>query len=127
MWALANTYYLAGMARSADEDDRAVADKVAIFWPDQNGDGTHVNVSGAGVTKYAPNHANAVKLVEFMIGEDAQELYADVVNEFPIVSGITVSDVVAGWGEFKADDLHLAVLGTYNAAAVRVADRAGWK
>ena len=125
--ALANTYYLAGLAKSKDSADREAAAKVAIFWPDQNGHGVHVNVSGAGVAKFAPNHANAIKLLEFLIGEEAQGIYASVVNEYPVVEGAPVADIVASWGTFKADDLNLATLGTYNGAAVRVADRSGWK
>jgi iron(III) transport system substrate-binding protein len=125
--ALANTYYLAGLAKSKDKADRQAAQKVAIFWPDQDGHGVHVNVSGAGVAKFAPNQGNAVKLLEFLIGEEAQGIYASVVNEYPVVAGAPVADIVASWGTFKADDLNLATLGTYNGAAVRVADRSGWK
>ncbi len=125
--ALANTYYLAGLAKSKDKADRQAAEKVAIFWPDQDGHGVHVNVSGAGVAKFAPNQRNAVKLLEFLIGEEAQGIYASVVNEYPVVTGAPVADIVASWGTFKADDLNLATLGTYNGAAVRVADRSGWR
>lgn len=125
--ALANTYYLAGLASSQDEADREAAAKVAIFWPDQDEHGVHVNVSGAGVAKYAPNPDNAIRLIEFLIGEEAQGIYASVVNEYPVVKGAPVSDILASWGPFRADDMNLAMLGTYNGAAVRVADRAGWK
>lgn len=125
--ALANTYYLARLANSDAEEDREVASKATVFWPDQDGAGVHVNVSGAGVTSYAPNQVNAVKLIEFLISEPAQRMYADVVNEFPVVRGIPPSSAVAAWGDFKADDVNLAALGTYNPAAVRIADRAVWK
>lgn len=125
--ALANTYYLARLTVSSKPEDRAVAAKVAIFWPDQDGFGVHVNISGAGVTKAAANVAEAVALLEFLAGPAAQENYAQVVHEYPIRPDIARSDVVSSWGRFKADDLNLSVLGENNAEAVRIADRAGWR
>jgi iron(III) transport system substrate-binding protein len=125
--ALANTYYLAGLATSSRDDDRAAAAKVAIFWPDQEGRGAHVNISGAGVTRSARNVAAAVSLIEFLSGDEAQRLYAEVVNEYPVKPGVEASPIVASWGAFKADTLALSVLGDNNAEAVRLADRAGWR
>ena len=125
--ALANTYYLARLATSDKEADRAVAARVAVFWPDQDGHGVHVNISGAGVTASAGNVANAIRLIEFLAGDSAQQTYAEVVNEYPVKPGVPWSEAVAAWGAFKADDLNLAVLGENNAEAVRIADRAGWQ
>ncbi len=125
--ALANTYYLARLATSDKEADRTVAAQVAVFWPDQNGHGVHVNISGAGVTASAGNVANAIRFIEFLAGDIAQQTYAEVVNEYPVTPGVPWSDVVATWGTFKADDLNLTVLGENNAEAVRIADRAGWQ
>ncbi len=124
--ALANTYYLARLASSKNERDRAAAAAVAIVWPNQDGVGTHVNVSGAAVTASADNLANAIKLIEFRAGDEAQEIYAKSVYEYPIREGLTVAPLVASWGKFKADDLELSLLGKYNAEAVRIADRVGW-
>ena len=90
-------------------------------------DGVHVNLSGAGVTASAGNVANAIRLIEFLAGDDAQRTYAEVVNEYPVKPGVPWSEAVAAWGTFKADDLNLAVLGENNAEAVRIADRAGWQ
>jgi iron(III) transport system substrate-binding protein len=125
--ALANTYYLARLAGSSNEKDSAAAAAVSIIWPNQNGVGTHVNVSGAAVTASAKNLDNAIKLIEFLAGDEAQEIYAGTVNEYPIRDGIALAPVVASWGEFKADDLDLSLLGKHNAEAVRIADRVGWQ
>ena len=125
--ALANTYYLARLTKSADAADRETAAKVAVFWPDQGGHGVHVNISGAGVTASARNTAEAVALIEYLAGDDAQRIYAEVVNEYPVKPGVPWSDVLAAWGAFKADILDLTVLGENNAEAVRIADRAGWQ
>ena len=125
--ALANTYYLARLVTSSNAKDREAAAKVAIFWPDQEGHGVHVNISGAGVTASAKNVANAIRLIEFLAGDEAQRLYAGAVYEYPVKPGVAWSDVVAAWGRFKADDLNLSALGANNAIAVRIADRAGWQ
>ena len=125
--AIVNTYYLAGLAGSDDAADRAVAAKVAVFWPNQGGRGVHVNISGAGVTRHAANVAEAVALIEFLSGDAAQRLYAEVVNERPVKPGVPVAAAVAAWGAFEADSLNLTLLGEFNAEAVRLADRVGWR
>ncbi len=125
--AIVNTYYLAGMISSKRASDRAAASKVQIFWPDQKGHGTHVNISGAGVTKSAKNRSNAIKLLEFLVSDEAQLIYASKVYEYPVKPGVAVSKVLGAWGPFRADKLALAVLAKHNAEAVRVADRAGWR
>ena len=79
------------------------------------------------VTASAKNVANAIKLIEFLSGDDAQRLYAEAVNEYPVKPGVPLSSVVASWGAFKADALNLSALGEHNAEAVRIADRAGWR
>jgi iron(III) transport system substrate-binding protein len=124
---LANTYYLGGMVNSTDEAEKQAAAKVAVFWPDVKTTGVHVNVSGAGVTAYARNRDNAVKLLEFLAGDSAQRWYAETNNEYPVNPAIPPSAVLKSWGEFKADTLNVAKLGELNAAAVQVMDRAGWK
>ncbi len=125
--ALANTYYLAGLASSDDPADREVADKIEVFWPNQDGRGAHVNISGAAVTKAAPNKENAIKLIEFLAGDEAQRMYTHVVQEYPIRDDIEASEVVESWGDFRADGLNLSVLAEHNAEAVRIMDRAGWR
>lgn len=124
--AVVNTYYLGRMIAGESDTDRAAAAKVALFWPDQKGRGTHVNVSGAGVTRSAKHRDAAIRLLEYLSGDAAQRLYAEAVFEFPVKPGVPLSPVVAAWGPFKADDLNLSVLGELNAEAVRLFDRAGW-
>ncbi|WP_213995863.1 Fe(3+) ABC transporter substrate-binding protein [Arsukibacterium sp.] len=123
--AIANTYYLGGMLANAQQ--RATAEKVKVFWPDQDGNGVHVNISGAGVAAYAPNKANAVRLLEYMVTEQAQQWYAETNHEYPVVAGVQTSDLLQNMGEFKADKLNLDKLGELNGEAIRVMDRAGWR
>jgi iron(III) transport system substrate-binding protein len=125
--AIANTYYLAGMLNSQDEGQRAAAERMGVFWPNQDGRGVHVNVSGAAVTKSAGNRDAAVRLLEFLAGNEAQEWYSETNGEYPVRAEVPVSDTLAAWGSFKRDDLNLSRLGELNADAVRLMDRAGWK
>src|SRR5690606_17111868 len=123
--ALANTYYYGGMLR--DSVTREAAEQVAIVWPNQDGRGAHVNVSGAGITTHARNVDNAIKLLEFMVSPEAQAWYAEGNSEYPVVPGARIHELLQGWGEFKRDDLNLSTLGINNAEAVRLMDRAGWR
>ena len=125
--AIANTYYYGGMLTSGDQDQIDAANKLAIFWPNQNDRGTHVNVSGVAMTQAAPNAENAKKLMEFMVSPESQAWYAEVNSEFPVLEGAELSDILKSWGEFKSDTLNLVKLGENNADAVRLMDRAGWK
>jgi len=118
---LANSYYLARMLK------KDPATSVAIFWANQPTSGTHVNVSGAGVTAHARNRANAVKLLEFLSGLPAQQMFADTSLEYPANPKAEVNATVKGWGPFKQDDLNVAAAGEFQAAATRLADRAGYK
>ena len=125
--AIANTYYLGMMVNGSDEAQREAASKVAVFWPNQDGRGTHVNVSGAGVTAAAQNKENAVRLLEFLASPESQEWYAETNHEYPVREGVEWSDTLKAWGEFKADSLNMGKLGVLNADAVMLMDRAGWK
>ena len=125
--AVVNTYYLARLAASEDPEDRRVAEAVAIRFPNQDGRGAHVNVSGAGVTRHAPNRANAVRLLEFLSGDEAQAVFAEANHEYPVKEGVEWSETLQSWGEFRADTLDLTVLGELNDEAVRIFDRAGWR
>lgn len=125
--AIANTYYLAGMVNAKETDQREAAAKVAVFWPNQAGRGVHVNVSGAALTQAAKNKAEAIQLLEFMAGDEAQAWYAEVNGEYPIRPGLPIGATLAAWGDFKADGLNLERLGELNGEAVRLMDRARWK
>ncbi|KKO46295.1 iron deficiency-induced protein A [Arsukibacterium ikkense] len=123
--AIANTYYLGGML--ADPALRATAEKVKVFWPDQAGNGVHINISGAGVATHAPNKANAVRLLEYMVTAQAQAWYAEANHEYPVRAGVAASELLQGLGEFSADKLALDKLGELNGEAIRLMDRAGWR
>ena len=97
-----------------------------FFFPDQDGNGAHVNVSGAGVTAYAPNAGNAERLIEFLLRDDSQSAFANGNNEYPVVTTIAPSGPVAALGEFVADDLPVSALGEHQRTAVEIFDRAGW-
>ena len=122
---IANTYYLGRLMASTKPEDKALMAKLGIVFPNQDGRGTHVNISGAGVTKYAPNRENAIRFLEYLTSDFAQRLFAEGNNEYPI-SGPTTGPVAA-LGEFKRDDLKVSVLGENQTEAVKVYDRAGWK
>ncbi len=125
--AVANTYYLGGMLTGSDETQRAMAQEVKVIWPNQESTGAHVNVSGAGVVKAAKNKENAIKLLEFLVSDEAQKWYAEENSEYPVKAGVGISDLLKSWGEFKADDLAMDKLGELNDEAVRLMDRAGWR
>ncbi len=127
--AIANSYYYAAMLSGNDEKQKAAAEKLAIFWPNQGEEarGTHINISGAAVTKAAKNKGNAIKLLEYMTQDEAQRWYSDVNGEYPVKSGVESSELLQSWGEFKADTLNLSELGTHNAQALKIMDKAGWK
>lgn len=130
--AIVNTYYLAGMINATSADQREQAAAVAVFWPNQagsglDGRGAHINISGAALSKNAPNKAEAIQLMEFLVSDEAQTWYAEANNEFPVRPGVPVSETLQSWGDFKADSLALDQLGIHNADAVRLMDRAGWR
>ena len=125
--ALVNTYYLAGMLSSGVDSEVAAANKVVLFWPNQEGRGVHVNISGAGITRSTRQKAAAVRLLEYLVSIPAQEWYGKTNHEFPVREGVTGAGILQSWGAFKADSLKLALLGEHNQAAVRAMDRAGWK
>jgi len=125
--AVTNTYYLALLAQSTDAEERRIASEVGAFFPNQGDRGTHVNVSGAGVTANAPNRDNAIRLIEYLSDDEAQGLFAEANQEYPVKPGIPWSATLQAWGEFKADTLDLTRLGELNAEAVRIFDRAGWR
>jgi iron(III) transport system substrate-binding protein len=125
--AIANTYYYAQMLDSDDKTQIDAANAVALFWPNQDDRGTHINISGVGLTAAAKNRENAIKLMEFLVDTDAQRWYAETNHEYPAANTIEPSDTLAAWGEFKSDELNLSRLGELNADAVRLMDRASWR
>ena len=125
--AVVNTYYLGMMQAAEDAATRDIGNRMAVFWPNQDSRGAHVNISGAGVATNAPNPDKAVELLEFLVSDESQQWYAETNHEYPVRPGVPVSERLRSWGEFKQDDLPLVKLGELNAEAVKVMDRAGWK
>jgi iron(III) transport system substrate-binding protein len=116
-----NHYYLARLVAKTPEFP------VAPFWANQQTTGVHVNISGAGITAHAKNRANAVKFLEFLSSPEAQQLFADLSFEYPANPQAAVNPVLAKWGKFKQDDQNIAAAGEFQAAATKLADRAGYK
>lgn len=125
--AVVNTYYLGIMLNSDDPRQQEVAEEVELFFPNQSGRGAHVNVSGAGVTKYASNADGAVRLLEFLTDESAQRSFASANYEYPVNPNVEAQGVVADWGDFKADELNLGLLGDHADEAVEIFDEVGWR
>ena len=125
--AIMNTYYLGILANSPDAKDREVFKKVSVFFPNQNDRGTHINVSGAGITKSSKNKKDAIKFLEFLSGSDSQKTFGSVNYEYPIKIEANQSELLNSWGPFKYDKLNLSVLGANNAEAVKLFDKAGWE
>ncbi len=125
--ALANTYYLASYAEEKDPKKRAIFDQVGVFFPDQKGKGTHINISGAGLIKTAPNRDAGIKFLEYLASPEAQNFFAKGNNEYPVVKGIALDPVLAKFGTFKEDTTSLAKYGPNLAKAVQIMNRAGWK
>ena len=125
---LANTYYLGKWISSKKDIERKYAEKIKVLFPNQDDRGSHINISGALVTKNSKNKDNAIKLIEFLAGDKAQEIYAKQNHEYPIRPNIDVSDVVKIWGyPFKMDSLNLTTLGDLNDKAGKIFDIAKWK
>ncbi len=118
---IANTYYFGRLM------EKKAGLPLAIFWPNQQASGVHVNISGAGVVKYAKNEKEAVALLEWLSSAKAQNLFADVNMEYPVNPAIKSDPVVAAWGSFKQNPLNVAKAGELQAAAVRLMDRAGYR
>ncbi len=125
--AIANHYYYIRLMASKKRRDRNVVARVKPYWPNQDGRGVHLNISGAAVTRHAKNRENAVRLIEYLAGPDAQRIYADIGHEFPVLAGVAPSAAIASLGEFNGDGLALRILGENNAEAVRIFDRVGWR
>lgn len=125
--AVANTYYIGKMVDNKDISQAEAVKKVTILFPKFEKGGTHVNVSGAGVAKYAPNKENAIKFIEFLASKEAQDLFANGNFEYPILSSVEKNDILKSWGTFTEDDISMNLLGENNKAAVKIFDQANWR
>lgn len=125
---IVNSYYVVRLAKSDKPEDKEIAAKVGVFFPNQNEQGTHVNISGGGVVRTAPNREAAVQFLEYLASPEAQAIFAASNNEYPAVKGAKVDNVLLSYGgTFKEDSLNAAVFGKNNADALKLMDRAGWK
>jgi iron(III) transport system substrate-binding protein len=124
---MGNTYYYARLAASNKPEDQEVVSKVGVFFPDQRGDGAHVNISGGGVLKTAPNRAAAIRFMEYLVSDSAQSYFANGNFEFAVVPGVALDDRVKAFGVFRESKINASEYGKNQAEAIRIFDRAGWK
>lgn len=124
--AIVNTYYVGKLLNSSDPYEVEVGEKIGIFFPNQETTGTHINVSGAGVTKFAKNQTEAEALLVFLTGEEAQGDYANANYEYPVNPKVEASELLKSWGSFNWQHLNLSVLGQNNDEAVKIFQRVGW-
>tara|TARA_Y100001970_G_C14214517_1_gene848843 strand:+ start:188 stop:1219 length:1032 start_codon:yes stop_codon:yes gene_type:complete len=127
--AIANTYYI-GLMLSGEKgvDQKNAAEKVSMIFPGQADSGTHINISGVGILKNAPNPSNAEKLIEYLLTDKIQKHIVENTYEYSIKRNITPSKIIAKFGtNFKTDETYASEFGKFNAEAVRLMDRAGWR
>jgi iron(III) transport system substrate-binding protein len=120
--SLGNSYYFGNMLK--DEKQKLWAEAVYINFPNQSNRGAHVNISGMAMAKYAPNKVNALALMNFLVSAPAQKMYAETNMEYPVRPGVKPSELVAAWGEFKADSLPLETIAKHRKAALILLDKA---
>lgn len=126
--AVTNSYYLARLMRSTKPEDKAVVEKVAVVFPNQQSFGTHVNISGAGVAKHAKNRDAAVKFLEYLASDEAQRYFADGNNEWPAVKSVKVANpALEAMGDFKTETIPVSVVGMNQVKVQQMLDRVGFK
>ncbi|MEW9051166.1 MAG: Fe(3+) ABC transporter substrate-binding protein [Neobacillus sp.] len=125
--AIMNTYYVGLMANSSDPEEVKVAESIGVFFPNQETNGTHVNISGMAVTKHSKNKENAIKLIEYITSVEAQEFLAANNFEFPVNADAKLPELLASWGEFKMQTLNYDTLGEHNQKALEIFNKTGWK
>ncbi len=125
--ALANHYYYARLLASDNDADQALAKRIGIFFPNQEGRGAHVNLSGAGITRHAPNRMAAEQLLAFLLSDEAQAIYAEINHEYPVIADISLSPLLASFGSFSEDLAALPYLASLNRQAMMMADSQQWR
>ncbi|MCS5420429.1 MULTISPECIES: Fe(3+) ABC transporter substrate-binding protein [Psychrilyobacter] len=125
--AIMNSYYLGKMIHSTDPEERKVGEQIAIFFPNQDDRGTHINVSGMGITKHAKNIENAETFIKFFLNEKSQTRFANENYEYPSNKNVKANATVQSWGDFKIDNLTLSELGKNYKKGTIMADEEGWK
>mgnify|MGYP003586962502 FL=1 len=125
--AIMNTYYVGLMANSTDPEEKKIGESLGVFFPNQATTGTHINISGAGLTKSSKNKANATKLLEYLSDVPAQEVVSNENYEFPVNPKAKPAELLRSWGTFKTQQISFAELGKNNAAAIALMGKTGWK
>ena len=128
--AVVNTYYVGKLLHSKkSKNDVFVGKHIGVIFPnqDKNESGTHINISGVGVTKHSTNKKNAIKLIEFLLSKNAQEQYSQANYEYPINKKAKISKLLTSWGTFKEDNVSLEAIGKNNKKAVRIFNEVQWK
>lgn len=127
--AIVNSYYIGLLLSSEKEEELNAGKSVSVFFPNQgNGQrGSHINVSGIGLAKNSPNKDNAIKLMEYLTSEEAQNTYVNNSYEYAANPNVKPSEIVQNWGTFRKDKLDLNMLGKFREEAIRIFDKTGWK
>lgn len=127
--AIVNSYYIGLLLASEKEEELNAGNSVSVFFPNQGESdrGSHINISALGLIKSSPNIENAIKLIEYLTSEEAQDVYVNNSYEYPANSMVEPSQIVKSWGGFKIDKLNLNALGEFRAEALRIFDKTGWK
>lgn len=124
---IVNSYYIGNMLNSTNKEEFEPANGIGVFFPNQETTGTHINVSGVGIAKYAPNKENAIKFIEFLVSDEAQKIFAESNYEYPVSKNVEMAETLKNWGGFKEDSLNLSILGENNKKAVLIFDETRWK
>lgn len=126
--ALANTYYLVRLLKSNKAEERNAAARLGVIWPNQKTTGTHINVSGGGVARYAPHPEHARQFLEFLASPAAQAHLANANNEWPAAQNVKITNPeLTALGSFKADTLAIGAVADQQPTAARIIDTSGWK
>ena len=128
--AVTNSYYLARMMRSQNPDDKAVAERVGVVFPNQQSWGTHVNIAGGAMARYTKHSANAIKFLEYLASPTAQEHFANGNNEWPLAKGVTINNPALQAmtrGGFKSETIPISVVGMNQVKVQQMLDRVGFK
>ncbi|MBD2861542.1 Fe(3+) ABC transporter substrate-binding protein [Paenibacillus oceani] len=125
--AIMNTYYVGQMLNSKDAEEVKVAQNIGVFFPNQGTTGTHLNISGVGLTKHAKNKENAIKLVEFITGKEGQTMLSQGSFEFPVNETADKPELLKSWGTFKTQQIDFGKLGDHNKKATELLNKVGWK
>ncbi|HEY9909655.1 MAG TPA: Fe(3+) ABC transporter substrate-binding protein [Thermosynechococcaceae cyanobacterium] len=124
--AIANTYYVVRLAKSSKPEERDIASKVGVIFPNQGDRGTHINISGGGIAKSAPNPEAAMQYLEYLVSPEAQQIFAGSNYEYPVLQGVPGDAVLTSLGSFKEDRVAAKAFGERNEVALKLMDRAGW-